>query len=427
MLFYSEIMDAIHGYIPFTNVEKEVIDTEPFQRLHRLRQLGMGFYVYPSATHSRFSHSVGAMHLAGLVGDRLLGLGLIDQDSQQILRLAAMLHDLGHGPFSHSSEHVFEQVTGLTHEDMSIRLITESVVGDTLESLGYDKKALAEFAVGRKPYRSEQRYLTKIIAGQVDVDKMDFLNRDSYFTGVPYGRVDHRRLIEGFSVKSDTVVININALYALEQFIIARYEMFRAVYYHRAVRAAEIMFDNILKHAAEDLGIHRDMGIEDFLKLDDGSVWTGLISLAKTEKLDRNAANLFKMLNRRELLKSCFEVVRHEIDPQSRILSNERILTALIESIADEAKVDPETVFIDTPTLPTIPFNSIVREGLGLTVFDERTKTEYDLSKVSPITHALNQYMVVLRVYTIPSQREKVGSAAKAVLRPELISEKVSY
>lgn len=427
MPFYSEIMDAVHGYIPFTEVEKAIIDTEPFQRLHRLKQLGMGFYVYPSASHSRFSHSVGAMHLAGLVGERFVNIGLIDEDLKQILRLAALLHDLGHGPFSHSSENVLEHVTGLTHEDMTVKLVGESIVGDVLESLGYDKRALAEFAVGRKPYRGEQKYLTRIIAGQVDVDKMDFLNRDSYFTGVPYGRVDHRRLIEGLIVKSDNLLINVNALYALEQFIIARYEMFRAVYYHRTVRAAEIMFDRILRYAAEDVGIHKDMSVEEYLKLDDGYVWSTLTSLAKKEKLDKNAKKLFDMLNRRELLKSCFEVVRHEIDPQSRILNNERVLNAVVSSIAEEAKVDPETVFIDTPTLPTMPFNTMVGDGFELELYDERTKREYPLSKVSPLTSALSQYMVVLRVYTLPSQREKVASAALSVLRPELISEKVSY
>ncbi|PSN92611.1 hypothetical protein B9Q03_00015 [Candidatus Marsarchaeota G2 archaeon OSP_D] len=427
MLFYSEIMDPIHGYIPFTDSEKAVIDTEPFQRLHRLRQLGMGFYVYPSATHTRYTHSVGAMHLAGLAGERLLNLGLIDGDTQQILRMAALLHDLGHGPFSHSSESVLQQTTGFTHEDMTIKLVNESVLGDVLESLGFNKKSLSEFAVGRKPYSGGQEYLTKIIAGQVDVDKMDFLNRDSYFTGVPYGKVDHRRLIEGLLVKSDGVAINMNALYALEQFIIARYEMFKAVYYHRTVRAAEIMFDRILRHTAVDLGIHQGMSVDEYLKLDDGYVWSKLQELVRSEKLNKNALGLFKMLNSRQLLKSCYEVVRHEIDPQSRIFNNEKVLYALVDSIAEKAKVDPETVFIDTPTLPTIPLNNIVKDGFGLLVYDEKTKSEYDASHISPLTNALSQYMVVLRVYTFANQRETVATAAKSIFTSELISEKVSY
>ncbi len=427
MLFYSEIMDAIHGYIPFTNTEKAIIDTEPFQRLHRLKQLGMGFYVYPSATHTRFGHSIGAMHLAGQVGERLVNLGFINDDLHQVLRMAALLHDLGHGPFSHSSENVLEQVTGRTHEDITIKLVSESIVGDLIGSMGYDKKGISEFAVGRKSFDPNQKYLAKLIAGQVDVDKMDFLNRDSYFTGVPYGKVDHRRLIEGFLIKQDNLVININALYALEQFMIARYEMFKAVYYHRTVRAAEIMFDRVLKSSATLIGIHPDMSADEYLKLDDGYVWTRLSQEAKAGNLDRTADRLFRMLKSRELLKSCFEVVRHEVDPQSRILSNEKILYALVDTIAEKAKVDSDTVFIDTPTLPTIPLSSVAKDGSGLLVYDERSKNEYDLAKISPLTQALNQYMVVLRVYTLPEQRERVATAAKSVLSSELISEKVSY
>ncbi|MEM3656181.1 MAG: HD domain-containing protein [Thermoprotei archaeon] len=427
MLFYSEIMDPIHGYIPFTDSEKAIIDTEPFQRLHRLKQLGMGFYTYPSATHSRFSHSVGAMHLAGLVGERFVNLELIDKDTQQILRLAALLHDLGHGPFSHSSENVLEQVTGYTHEDMTIKLINESVVGDVIEAAGFSKNSLSKFAVGRSPYNNSQEYLTKIIAGQVDVDKMDFLNRDSYFTGVPYGKVDQRRLIEGLLVKSDNIAINMNALYALEQFIIARYEMFKAVYYHRTVRAAEIMFDRILRYTAADIGIEKDINVDEYLKLDDGYVWSRVHELAKSEKLNKNALRLFRMLNRRELLKSCYEVVRHEIDPQSRIFNNEKILYALVDTIAEEAKVDADTVFIDTPTLPTIPLNNIVRDSFSLTVYDEKTKTEYEASHISPLAQALSRYMVVLRVYTLADQRENVAAVARSIFMPELISEKVSY
>ncbi|MEM0272522.1 MAG: hypothetical protein QW514_08285, partial [Thermoprotei archaeon] len=292
---------------------------------------------------------------------------------------------------------------------------------------GFSKNSLSKFAVGRSPYNNSQEYLTKIIAGQVDVDKMDFLNRDSYFTGVPYGKVDQRRLIEGLLVKSDNIAINMNALYALEQFIIARYEMFKAVYYHRTVRAAEIMFDRILRYTAADIGIQKDINVDEYLKLDDGYVWSRVHELAKSEKLNKNALRLFRMLNRRELLKSCYEVVRHEIDPQSRIFNNEKILYALVDTIAEEAKVDADTVFIDTPTLPTIPLNNIVRDSFSLTVYDEKTKTEYEASHISPLAQALSRYMVVLRVYTLADQRENVAAVARSIFMPELISEKVSY
>jgi HD superfamily phosphohydrolase len=426
---YSEIMDPIHGYIPFTEIEKSIIDTEPVQRLHRIKQLGMAFYTYPCGIHTRFSHVTGTMHLAGLAAEKMIKQGLLEEEDWQVLRLSALLHDLGHGPFSHSSENVLKKMTGLTHEDMSTKLINDTEVGDKIQAAGYSKDLISRLAVGRTSYR-DQKFPAEIIAGQVDVDKMDFLNRDSYFTGVPYGRVDHRRLIEGLGVQDDKLTINSNALYALEQFIIARYEMFKAVYYHRTVRASEVMLDRVLRGFSNEFGFSDSISAEEFLKLDDGYVWTklGEVSKDKTMTGDKKVAfEFFSMLKKRSLLKTCYETVRHEADPQGRILENERIVEALINSISEEADIDPSYIVVDTPTLPTIPLNPIKKENSEIMVYDEKSKRTLSLSKVSPLSNSLNQYMEVIRVYTLPSLRQKVSSAASKIFQSEFIAEKVSY
>lgn len=426
--FYSEIMDPVHGYVYFTDAERSVIDTDTFQRLHRIKQLGMGFLVYPSATHSRFSHAIGAMHLAGLAADRMMQLGYLESDDWQALRFAALLHDLGHGPFSHSSEGVMRQKCGFTHEDMTTRLIMESEIGDRIAAAGYDKQLMSKLAVGKTQYR-DLNFPKEIIAGQVDVDKMDFLNRDSYFTGVPYGKVDHRRLIEGLELSNDALSINSNALYALEQYIIARYEMFKAVYYHRTVRAAEIMYDAILRAYASELGFSSDMDVGEYLSLDDGSVWSKFVELskaAKGSKEEQLAGELFGLLAKRDLLKSCYEVLRFENEPLGRLMENEKITSALVDSLANESGVDPMYIFLDSPTLPTVPLRSNP-EGSELGVIDRRTDNLTTLSKASPLVDSLRKYMEVIRVYTLPKNRETVFQAAKKVFKRELLSEKVSY
>ncbi len=422
-------MDPIHGYISFTEIERKIIDTETFQRLHRLKQLGMAFVVYPGGIHTRFSHSIGAMHLAGLSAQKLIEDGILGEDAWQIARLGALLHDIGHGPFSHSSENTLKKKTGLTHEDMTSKLILETEIGDKLEEEGYDKNLMSKLAIGQADYKGS-KVISKIIAGQVDVDKLDFLNRDAHFTGVPYGKVDHRRLIEGLQVYSNDLVINYNALYALEQFIIARYEMFKAVYYHRTVRAAETMFDKILGSFSDELGISDKISSQEYLGLDDGYVWSKLRQLCKTEfkeKEKKKSQQLFNMLQKRELLKSCYEILRHETDPSGRIMENEKVVFAIIESIATEAGVDVEDVFIDSPALPTIPLGTFGDKTFDVKIFDEKNKKLLSLAKISPIGEALTRYMEVIRVYTLPKHREAVSLAATKVFKREFLSEKVSY
>ncbi|MEM3856981.1 MAG: HD domain-containing protein, partial [Thermoprotei archaeon] len=427
--YYSEIMDPVHGYIPFTELEKNLIDTPVLQRMHRLRQLGTAFLTYPSAVHSRFSHVTGAMHLAGAAAESLAHKGFLDFDDVQALRASALLHDVGHGPYSHSSEETLREITGLTHEDMGERLILETELADVFSSAGYDKKLMSRLAVGKAEYKG-LRYPAQIVAGPVDVDKMDFLNRDSHFTGVPYGRVDHRRLIDAMFVHGGNLELNRNAISALEQFIIARYEMFKAVYYHRTVRATEIMFTSVFKAFSDELGVHQSMSPEEYLALDDGQVWSRLSDMCSGEQKQgekREAAELFKMLRARRLLKACYEATSHETDPQGRLLTNRKVLDALVASIAEAAKVPETKVFVDSPTLPAIPFSPAGGSDNEIVIYDERSGFEEKLSKMSPLAAALSRYMAVVRVYTYPEYREAVSDAAAKVFKREIISEKVSY
>src|SRR6266849_6986559 len=181
------IKDPIHGYVRISQTERSVIDTEPLQRLRRIRQLAGSEFVYPAANHTRFEHAIGAMHLAGALSETLpIDLS---QNQQRQLRLAALLHDIGHGPFSHVFESLMAKYLGKTHEDLVPWLVNETEIASRLEDAGYNPKTLGKLAVGRLGDNSRP-FLDQVISSSVDVDKMDFLVRDSFHTGAGYGSID---------------------------------------------------------------------------------------------------------------------------------------------------------------------------------------------------------------------------------------------
>ena len=200
--FVGEITDPIHRYIRFTELEREIIDTPVFQRLRKIRQLAGAHLVYPSAQHTRFEHSLGTMHLAGLAGQTLLDKGYIEKKDQlEGLRLAALLHDIGHGPFSHLFEEVLigKGISTSSHENMGKKIIRETIIKDILEKYGYDSDYICNLSFGESPIM----FYNEIIAGGLSSDIMDYLPRDSFFTGVEYGKIDYYRLISSLEVLSN--------------------------------------------------------------------------------------------------------------------------------------------------------------------------------------------------------------------------------
>ena len=210
MRFVGEITDPIHRYIRFSEIERDIVDTLVFQRLRRIRQLAGAHLVYPSAQHSRFEHSIGTMHVAGYAGETLFAKGYFDdEDKIQQLRLAALLHDIGHGPFSHLFEEVLVARHNVNHEDMGKQIISHSEINDVLGKHGYNSSDICKLSFGQ----SEIKFFNEIIAGGLSADMMDYLPRDGLFTGVEYGKIDYHRLISSFEVATDGhLAINRSAL-----------------------------------------------------------------------------------------------------------------------------------------------------------------------------------------------------------------------
>lgn len=422
--YWGEIKDPVYGYVYITEAEKEIIDSFPVQRLRRLRQLAGTEFVYPGANHTRFEHSVGVMHLAGLLSENPNLSQVLSEDEVQIVRIAALLHDVGHGPFSHVFEHILTKFLNKTHEHMTTWIIQKSELRDVINKLGYSGNMIGKLAVGllHKPRRA---YMDQIIRSAVDVDKLDFVVRDTYHTGAQYGYVDIFRLIHMLDILDENLAIDLGALSALESFILARIESFRSIYFHRVGRAVQIMLAMAMEETKDELGLTDFKSPEQYLALNDYTMWTMLKECEKSKEIIEN-------LERRRLLKCVYDQTFYMKDKTvSSIFSVEEIRNQIRDQIASEAEVEPRSVVIDVPTLPTVPYrHSVLLEPMEIPVFHKThdgQKIPQRLSEISGIFDVLRGFINILRVYTDEKHREQVGSAAAKLLGRTPSSAKISY
>lgn len=278
--------DPIYGFITVPHpVLQRLVDHPWFQRLRYIKQLGLGHLVYPGALHTRFHHVLGAMHLMGEAISTLRGKGHeITQEEALGARIAILLHDVGHGPFSHALEHSL--VKGINHEDVS------ALVMDALNA-EFDGALSLGITIFRNQY--PKRFLHQLVSSQLDVDRIDYLNRDSFYTGVSEGVIGGERIIKMLQVVDDKLVVEEKAIYSIEKFIVARRLMYWQVYLHKTVVACEMMLVETLrraKHLAthgttlfaspallrfltsqQDRASFKDPAVlHDFLKLDDHDI-----------------------------------------------------------------------------------------------------------------------------------------------------------
>jgi HD superfamily phosphohydrolase len=405
MEFAGEITDPVHRYIRFSQVEKGVIDSPAFQRLRRIRQLAGAHLVYPSAQHSRFEHSLGAMHIAGLAGESLLDKGYIDHaDAVQDLRLGALLHDIGHGPFSHLFEEVLEYRRSTTHEEMGRRIIMESEIADILGRHGHSADLICRLSFGQ----TKVNFMNEIISGGLSADIMDYLPRDGLFTGAEYAKVDYHRLLSSLEVSKNRLALNRSALNSLESMLISRYEMFKAVYFHKTVRAAEVMLLRSMIAADEALGL-TDASFQNYLALTDEATLERLCALGGKHAF---SAKLARDYRERRLLKSVYEKFLHKRDRQKM---DGRALQATASRIADAAGVDKNYVFVDASRAPSMPLTPSKEEMYSVLVVDKARVYEMPVSEI-PLVDSISGFFDMLRVYTTAENREKVERSVKKVL-----------
>ena len=380
------IKDPVHGYIDVTEDELRIIDTYAVQRLRRIIQLPFVYLVYPGARHTRFDHSLGCMHLAGEFAEKL---GL-NEYRRKVLRIAGLLHDIGHTPYSHLLEALLEK-SGLTHEAMTLKILKEDdELLDAIERSDIDPKDILEVLEGRAVE-------SPIICGPMDADKLDFLMRDAYFTGAPYGLIDVKRIILRSKLIDGKLAVNINAVGAVEEMVLARYQNFINIYFHHTVRAAQRLFLDGAKMLKE-ISDFSSMTVHEYLSLDDYVIWCAMRSNEKTRWIiDR--------LERRIIPKVVYEIRVGEDFPRE-ILEN---VEEVEEEIASSAGVPRGRVWIDTPYITPLPF----REDERVRFYDEVNGEIKLVDYNSPILEFVTKIYGIIRVYTEREYLEAVRRVAK--------------
>ena len=349
------IRDSIHGNLPLNPFEIEVLDYPQLQRLRRVKQLGFISLIYPGANHSRFEHSIGTMHLASKLADQLE----LSKDDKDLVRIAGLLHDAGHGPFSHVSE----AVLGVNHEEITAFVIEKTSIHDKL-SEKFDTKEIIDIING-------EGKLGPIISGDLDMDRMDYLIRDSHYTGVAYGVIDTERIISNLKLERE-LILDIKGVQAAESALTARYLMYPSVYQHHTTRIINAMFRRCLR----DLINQDSLDPKDMYKYDDAD----MISICRhSEGLSRE---MMEKIDNRNLLKRAKVLPANLFEEPEKIFKIEKEdLLKAEEEISEDFNLNRDYTILNIAEYPRF------EEMKTLVEFGDKL---YHLSEISSIVDALN-------------------------------------
>jgi HD superfamily phosphohydrolase len=357
------IKDPVHGYVEVEGPLLPVLDSPPVQRLRHVKQLGFSCLVYPGANHTRFEHSLGTMHLATILARHLL----LDTADVRLIAAAGLLHDIGHGPFSHTSEAFLSEFAGHDHHRVD-HLLAEPALASALAGADLDPAAIAALIRGEHP-------LADLIHGDLDADRMDYLQRDAHYTGAPYGTVDAERLIQSSLLsEGGGLGIDESGIAAAESLLIARTLMRSAVYFHHTSRIATSMLNLALcEHVAAGNADPRALAL-----LDDGGLCQALGGSASPV-----ARSLLAGLMERRLYKRALYVGRDQVGT-SLLTDRPAVgrMRALAREIASAAGREEWEVLVDIAPFPADMSMGVQVRNRGATL---------DLSLVSPLVNTLNE------------------------------------
>jgi len=383
----KQIKDPVHGYIEVPTPLVPLLDTEAVQRLRYIKQLGFVYLVYPGANHTRFEHSLGTMHLASLLARQLD----LSKDDTLLVCTAALLHDIGHGPFSHASEKLRAEYGPFSHDEIGPFLITPEI-SDILEENGTDPKEIAGIVAGN-------HRLAEIIHGDLDVDRMDYLLRDAHYTGVPYGNLDAGRLIQSLVFTGDGLAIKESGIAAAESLLIARTLMGPSVYYHHVGRITEEMF--LLAGRSH----FADSTPDSFMRMDDVTGTTLLMNSPSPVSKE-----MMHRIWRRDLYKRAVYTGREQLDMDRLSTLRPEEKTRMRRAIAETAGVPEEKIILDIPP---------IRKEMRMMV---QVQNQHDLvafEEIIPLLSMMNatrQGQWRLGVYAPADVLDKVSDAAREVL-----------
>ncbi|MBU4492657.1 MAG: HD domain-containing protein [Euryarchaeota archaeon] len=374
------IRDPIHDYIELDELALALIDTPEVQRLRRVKQLGFSNLVYPGANHTRFEHSLGVYHLAGHL------IKQVDKHQREELLAAALLHDIGHGPFSHATEELIVRYIRKSHDNVE-GLLRKGVISDVLKDFSLSPSNIAGHIKG-------ETYPGQIINSEIDVDRMDYLVRDAHYTGVAFGLIDHVRLIHELRFNENKLVLNIGGLQAAESLLVSRFLMHPTVYFHHVSRIAESM----CSHAAEYM-IENGISPKALQRMDDVEFMIDM------KNAGGYASEIAKRFDERKLFKRALYTGFDSLGIGVIKLRNN--VKRVENEIAESAGIEPEYVLADIPEKPEIA------EMKAQVMINGRL---IPLDKASSLVAALERAQLDnwrLGVFTLPEYREKVGAAAR--------------
>ncbi len=351
------IRDSVYGDIELSEFEVEVMDMPQFQRIRRIKQLGLISLIYPGANHTRFEHCVGTMNLASKLATKLD----LSEDEINLVRISGLLHDIGHGPFSHVSEGVLS----FPHEELSKYVIEKTSMHDLLDEK-FNTDDIIDIVNGKG-------YLGPIISGELDVDRMDYLLRDSHNTGVAYGVIDYERIISNLKL-DDGLVLDIKGVQAAEGALVSRYFMYPSVYQHHTTRIVNSMFRRALKREIDSGKIKET----DMYKYDDSDI----ISLFRQSD-DEIVRDMINRLDNRIIPKRVKTIRLDNFkNPEKLYKISQETLRKAEEEIAEDFNMDKNYVFINIAEYPRFD------EMKTQVSVDDRL---YPLTEISNIIGALSK------------------------------------
>jgi len=395
------INDPVYGFIDIgSDLLYDIIQHPYFQRLRRIKQLGLTSYVYPGAVHTRFQHALGALHLMNAAIDTLRNKGLVISDIEaEGVRIAILLHDLGHGPFSHTLEHSFMQ--NISHEMLSLKFM-ESINQD------FGGKLTTGIDIFKNTYK--RKFLHKLVSSQLDMDRLDYLNRDSFFSGVIEGSVGADRIIKMLNVIDDDLVIEEKGIYSAENFLIARRVMYWQVYLHKTVISAEQMLVRVIERAKlfykqgtfivpslryffdsrinkEHIINEKELLLESFAGIDDNDIITSIKVWQEHE--DKVLSLLSTRLINRDLLK--LEIKNSPF--------SEKKVKSLIKKTAKIFKITEEdaSFLVFTDSVTNEAYSSKHDNQLKILLKNGETAdiaNASDISNISALAHTVEKYFL---------------------------------
>lgn len=410
------IRDSIHGNIKFNGFFLDLLDAPEIQRLSGIKQLGLAHLVFPGAHHTRLEHSFGAYHMASMIS---LSLDLSKEEQQQ-LKCAALLHDIGHGPFSHTLESLLRNRFDVDHVDLTQQLINGtytvfhpseekhlshySNVPDILEKNDMDTKRIGDIISGAY---TKQPYLTKLLNSVIDVDQLDYLLRDAYYTGVSYGMIDSQRFFQTIQIHNDDLAIDRKGVGVVENVLMARALMYSSVYFHKTVRIAELMLSKSLELIPE-------ISPFEYFKMNDGELFSDL------SKKNQYQKEIVIRLKYRQLFKQAYELPAYKKNnTHTKILKdleNPKKREQKEREIAEDLHIPEGYIIIDVPEQDLLQAEPRIQETNISIINDEDIKP---LQDYTPVGEAIRMRAIpdwAVMIITDEQYRDNVSNHAAHLL-----------